>query len=68
MTGITSVGIGDSDFGGGGNGLLRSVVFLGDMGDNGSVDDRAAEFRSGGDEFKLSNETVWAIFGLTSLP
>lgn len=58
----------DSDLGGGGNGLLRCVVFHGDAGDKGSPGDRRVGSRSGGEEDKLSNETVWGIFGLTSFP
>lgn len=67
-TGIASKDVGDSDFGGGGNGLLRCVVFPSDAGDDLSTADGTVAFRSGGDEDKLSNEIVWGIFDLTSFP
>ena len=68
MTGIASKGVGDSDTGVEGNGLLRCVLFSNDVGDNGSSDGAIVEFRSEGEEDKLSNETVGGIFDSTSFP
>lgn len=50
--------MGDSDLGGNGKGLLRFVVFLGEAGDDGFAKDVEMKLGPGGDDDKLSNETV----------
>ena len=69
MTGIASKGVGDSDTGGEGNGLLRCVLFSNDVGDNGFREGEIVEFRSESEEEeKLSDETVRGMLDLTSFP
>lgn len=68
MAGIDSMRVGDSDLGGGGNGLSRSVETLDNVADNGSVVGVNAEPGPFVVEDRLSNETVLGTFCLTSLP
>lgn len=68
LSGVYSIGFGDTDLGGSGRGLLGSFVSMGEVGETGFIDSIGGKVGSAGNDDKLSNDTVCGTFCFTSLP